>query len=90
MDVATLWIKRKGCEDGPPELIVAWDGYSIEENWQGWSDACARELKMIGDDVVAHRFLNIHLKDDEIEKYFTEFQSIPVERVTELDDPETL
>lgn len=59
MDIATLWIKRKGFEDGPAELLVAWDGWSIEENWEGWRDACDRELKAVGDDVAAKRFVNL-------------------------------
>lgn len=90
MDIATLWIKRKGFEDGSPELIVAWDGYSIDGNWEGWRDACDRELKLIGEDVAAFRFLNIHLSTDEIEKHFGDFKSVPVERVSELDDPRAL
>ncbi len=55
-----------------------------------WRDACDRELKATGDDVAAKRFLNIHLADNEVEKHFTEFLSLAVKRVTELDDPSSL
>ena len=90
MNIATLWIKRKGYEDGPAELLVAWDGWSIEEKFEGWQAACDRELKAVGDDAVAKRFVNLHVKDDVIEESFREWRTAEVERVTQLDDPRSL
>ena len=90
MDIATLWIKRKGCEDGPAELIAAWDEYSIEMNFEGWQAACDRELKAVGDDVAAKRFVNLRVNGDLIEEAFREWQLAEVERVQQLDDPRSL
>lgn len=86
MDIATLWIKRKGNESESPELIVAWDEYSIEENWEGWAADCQKHLDEIGGEVSMKRFLNLRVPDPEIEKYFIEMQTV-VTSVSELEDP---
>ena len=90
MDIATLWIKRKGGEDSAPELIVAWDEYSIEENWEGWVAACKKELDAIGDDVAAKRFLNLKVNGGTIDDFFTEWKTVHVTDVSELDDPSAI
>lgn len=89
MDIASLWIKRKGYEDVAPELLVAWDEYSIEENWDGWASACHDALKACGDEVLDKRFINLSVQQSQIEAIFMR-GTIPVVNVTELDDPSAI
>lgn len=58
MIIETLWIKRK-YGNTPPELVAAWDEFSIDENPQGWQDACTKALDSIGDDLAEHRYIQI-------------------------------
>lgn len=90
MDVAMLWILRKGYEDSAPELLAAWDGYSIEQNFEGWQKACDDALKAVGSDVASKRFINVHVKDDAILDQFREWRTVDAERVSELDDPRSI
>lgn len=85
MDVATLWIVRR--DNDAPELLTAWDGYSIEANWDGWESDCKERLAAVGDDVRAVRYLNLSIPDEELNGYFAEWQTIKVARVSELDAP---
>ena len=85
MDVATLWIRRKG--EDTPELLTAWDGWCIEANWEGWEKDCKERLAAVGDDAEAVRYLNLSIPDSELNKYFKEWQTIPVAKVSKLDDP---
>ena len=70
MIISTLWITRKGIETESPELITAWDEYSIDENYDGWQLATQLALKEIGDDVVDHRFIDIKVPDEKIFNLF--------------------
>ncbi len=88
MDVAMLWIKRKN--EDTPELLTAWDGYCIEANWEGWEEDCRKSLEAVGSDVEAKRFLNVHIDDNKLLEFFREWQTIPAERITQLDDPSAL
>lgn len=90
MDISTLWIKRKGCEDSPAELVVAWDEYSIEENWDGWASACKKALDAIGDDLSSRRFLNLKVNENVIEDHFTEWKTVHVTGVAAKEDPAEL
>lgn len=90
IDLATLWIKRKSDQDGPPECLLAWDGWSIEENWEVWRDAVDRELKSLGDDLWQYRLFNIRVPEGPIEESFTEFRSLDADGMSELDDPRAL
>lgn len=90
MEIATLWIKRKSfSSDTTPELLVAWDEYSIEENWQGWCDACDRELAAVGDDVEEFRFMSLHVDGAELQRMF-ERPRLSAKQVAELEDPRNL
>jgi hypothetical protein len=85
MDVASLWIVRK--DSDIPELLVAWDGWSIEENYDGWERACKDALAAVGDDVRGHRYVNLSVPDDPLVALFDEFKTVRVERVSQLEDP---
>lgn len=89
MDIATLWITRKS-DDSGPELLVAWDSYAIEANFNGWKAVCDKNLKAVGDDVMQFRYINLYIEDDEITKHFEELQTVNVERTQLLDDPQNI
>ena len=90
IDLATLWIKRKSYEDGVPECVLAWDGWSIEENWEGWRDAVDRELNSLGDDLWQYRLFTIRVPAAPIDDSFAELRSIDAGGISELDDPRAI
>jgi hypothetical protein len=61
MKVRSLWITRKGAEgyDEMPELLVAWDEISIDENPEGFEQSCKQALESVGSDVDEIRYLDI-------------------------------
>jgi hypothetical protein len=64
--IRTLWITRKSIDGGfhPPELVQGWDEWSIDENPQGWQEACKEALDAIGSDLSAHRYIDISLNGE--------------------------
>jgi hypothetical protein len=50
MQIKSLWALRKGYE--APELLVAWDEISIDENWDGFQEDVKRAIDAIGEDAV--------------------------------------
>lgn len=44
----TLWFWRKG-EDGP-ELLTAWDEWSVDGNFEGWVEDCERHFETVASD----------------------------------------
>ena len=76
MDVATLWIRRP--DSDVPELMAAWDGYSLEENYEGWEKACKQALAEVAGDVAAFRYLNISVSDNVLDDAFRDFKNLPV------------
>jgi hypothetical protein len=73
-----------------PELVAAWDGYSIEANYEGWKADCTKALEAVGNDLSASRYLNISVPDSVIDEEFREFKTIPVQKITRLDDPHSI
>lgn len=51
MQIYSVWITRKGMSDVTPELIEAWDEFSIEENYDGWATAYEEAVASIGSDL---------------------------------------
>lgn len=76
MDIATLWIRRKDSEI--PELVAAWDGYSIEEWYEGWEKACQKALAEVDLDLAAFRYLNISVSDRVLNEAFRDYANLPV------------
>lgn len=50
--IHTLWFWRKG-EDGP-ELLTAWDEWSVDGNYQGWKEDCERRFAEVASDDSGH------------------------------------
>ena len=71
MIIRTLWITRKS-EEAPPELIEAWDEWSIEDNFEGWTRACEEALERIGNDVDQFRYIDIDLGSQIESRFLTE------------------
>jgi hypothetical protein len=51
MKIFTMWITRKGVDDGTPELLVAIDEYAHDENPAWFKEESEKELDACGDDV---------------------------------------
>jgi hypothetical protein len=70
MDIHILFIQRKESYEGEyaPEALVVWDEFAMEENPEGFDEACAKELKAHGDQVQAHRVFRFHVDGDVIRK----------------------
>lgn len=70
--VRSLWITRKSIDAGfhPPELVEAWDEWSIDENPEGWQEACKRALDAVGSDLSAHRYIDIRVSGDALASTF--------------------
>lgn len=66
----TLWFWRKG-EEGP-ELLVAWPAFDVDQNFEGWQEACRRELDVVSSDMseLGYRYINIRVPYDPIEQAF--------------------
>lgn len=74
--IHTLWGLRKGTDF--PELMEAWDEFCVDENWDGWKEACDRSIASWGNDIVAHRFVNVTVDEAAINAAF-ETKSVPGE-----------
>jgi hypothetical protein len=71
-DVVSLWATRKSIDAGmhPPELLVAWDEYTIDENFEGWHSACMAALSAMGGDLDQHRYITLRVPEDVLEEAF--------------------
>ena len=68
--IRTLWFWRKGEPD--PELLVAWDDYSVDENPEGFQTECAAAYERVrSDDAGAGpRAITLSVDATAIEKAF--------------------
>lgn len=59
----TLWGQYKQRYQGEhaPELLLAWDEYTVEANHEGWTTAVDEALQRYRGDIVDHGFLNIEV-----------------------------
>ena len=79
MDIECLFIKRKyHTADEPPELLVAWDEYSVDENLQGWNDATRKAIESVEGDLSEYRFIKLRVHEGAVSKAF----EIPVVQAT--------
>lgn len=70
MIVKTLWGVRKYYENGPPELMEAWDEYTID-NWpEGWEAAREKAIKSWGDELAAWRIVDLVVCADLVKAEF--------------------
>ena len=62
--VATLWITRQS--EDTPELLVAWDNFTIDGNPGGFTEACTSALAAVGGDVRDTAYLTIVVPEEPI------------------------
>lgn len=63
MIIHTLWGARHG--ESTPELMTAWDEYSVDNNREGFNDDCKRAIKSWGDDLQDHRrYVDVEVSED--------------------------
>lgn len=70
MIVKSLWGVRKGYERAAPELMAAWDEYTIDENPEGWTEACEKAIASWGDDLLSWRIIDIQLPVNILKQQF--------------------
>jgi len=66
--VRGLWVTRKSIDAGhhPPELLVAWDEWTIDENQEGWAAECQAALEAVGDDLAAYRYIDFRFDGEDV------------------------
>ncbi len=68
MVIKTLWGWRKS--EDTPELMQAWDEYTVD-NWpEGWTEACEKARASWGDDLYSHREIDLVVNLDSILQAF--------------------
>lgn len=55
-------------ERSGPELLEAWDEYTIEDNPGGWEDACKASLARLQTSIQTHVVVVIEVSDDALNK----------------------
>lgn len=84
MIVKSLWITRKS-EPEYPELLEAWDEYSIDQNPEGFEEACDEAIKAVGTDVEAIRYIDMFVAHQDIDKAFA--PPVVTTQISYRDDP---
>jgi len=74
MIVRMLWMQRKERYEGEhaPELLVAVDEYTDDENPDFFAEQCDKALKAVGDEVASYRIFRVELDGEEIHRGLTE------------------
>jgi hypothetical protein len=62
--ISTLWITRHS--DATPELLAAWDQFSIDGNPGGFTKACEDALAAVGGDVRDRAYLTLIVPEEPI------------------------
>lgn len=68
MIVYSLWGLRKG--ESLPELMAAWDEYSVDSYSEGWRESCEKAIASWGADLVESRYVRIQVPGIAIENAF--------------------
>lgn len=63
MQLTTLWGERKGYEGETPELMVAWDENSIDQNGEGFEKECEQAIASWGNDLVQWRTIVVTIPE---------------------------
>ena len=68
--IKTLWFWRKG--ETSPELLVAWDEYTVDQNPDGFAVACHKAYEEVRAEDVGNgsRRIEIHAEWNPIERAF--------------------
>jgi hypothetical protein len=66
VNLYALFALRKG--EDIPELLEAWDEYSVDGNWDGWEAARTKALASIGDELHSSAIITITVPVEPIEQ----------------------
>jgi hypothetical protein len=69
MRIHTVWATRTYSPD-EPELLVAWDEFSIDAHPEGFEEEVTRALGSLGSDLGVHRRIVISVPDRDITTAF--------------------
>ena len=64
MDIYTAWATRKDFESDAPELLIAWDEYTVDCNPGGFEEALEREVNAMGDELAELRRITIKVPQE--------------------------
>lgn len=66
-------VRSKKCG---PELLVAWDEFSVDENFEGWEEDCHETLTSLQGEYTHQTYVDIELQDSDLEEklYGSELQ----------------
>lgn len=59
-DITMTWAVRKHDPESP-ELVTAWDEYSIDANPEGWEEDKKKSLASWGDDLLRHADIVVYV-----------------------------
>jgi hypothetical protein len=85
MDLHILFIQRKEqySEQFAPEALVVWDENSLDENPEGFEEACEKAIKEVGSELWASKVIRIRVSGDAIRKELVGSPVFPGTIVTE-------
>jgi hypothetical protein len=69
MRIFTVWAVRKYSPD-EPELVTAWDEYSVDANPEGFTDEVNHALESWGTDLLEHRRITLEVPGRDIVSAF--------------------
>lgn len=69
MEIYTVWGVRKVSPE-EPELVTAWDEYSVDNNPEGYDEDVRRGLASWGDDLLTFRAIRISIPDSAVQAAF--------------------
>lgn len=72
MILHTLWGARKG--ESTPELMVAWDEYTVDSYREGFEADCNRAIQSWGSDLQEKRYIDIHINEGKLLDAFADVQ----------------
>lgn len=66
MKIQCLFIIRD--ETSGPELLEAWDGEMVAENFKGWEEYCQLSLENVRSQISHHFFVDVEVSDEALTK----------------------
>lgn len=66
MQIEALFIIRASDPNSPPELLTAWDEYSVDENTVGWEEDRRKALDALQGDYLASAIVTIEVPEEKV------------------------
>lgn len=68
MEIKCLFGMRVDCTE--PELMVAWDEYCVDSNYEGFEEACENAKKSWGKELIMARMVSIQIDPQKLTDAF--------------------